>query len=73
MRGCAKAQKQYLSQSHDGKVKQYAQKFASDPERQNGLYWEVTEGQPLSPLGQLGEFEKLWRQTRGDHPPLFNG
>jgi len=69
----AKAEKQYFSQSHDGKVKQYAQKFASDPDKQNGLYWAVTEGQPLSPLGQLGEFGKVVAANTGDHPPLFNG
>lgn len=32
-------------------VKLYAQKFASDPGKQNGLYWEVAAGKPQSPMG----------------------
>lgn len=48
------AQADYYSQTHDGaKVKQYAQKFASDDDKQNGLYWAVTGIQPESPLGPL--------------------
>ncbi len=70
----ANAQKQYLSRSHDGdKVKQYAQKFASDPGKHNGLYWPATEGQAASPLGQLGDFGKVVASNTGDHPPLFKG
>jgi hypothetical protein len=46
------AQAQYLSQRHDG-VKQYAQRFVSDNEKQNGLYWKAADGQPASPLGPL--------------------
>jgi hypothetical protein len=53
------AQKQYLSQTHDGdKVRQYAQKFASTAGQQDGLYWAVPEGRPPSPLGLLGDFAK---------------
>lgn len=48
----ADAQAQYFAQKHDG-VKQYAQKFISDPGKQNGLYWESPEGQPRSPVGPL--------------------
>jgi hypothetical protein len=51
----AQAQAQYFSQHHDG-VKQYAQKFISDPDKQNGLYWVSAEGQPKSPLGPLVAF-----------------
>jgi len=51
----ADAQKEYFSRSHDG-VKQYAQKFISDPGKQNGLYWESPAGQPRSPLGPLVAF-----------------
>jgi len=50
----ADAQDEYFSQTHDGdSVKQYAQKFASDPGKQNGLYWKAAEGQPESPVGPL--------------------
>ena len=48
----ADAQRQYVSQAHDG-VKQYAQKFISDEGKQNGLYWPSPAGQPRSPLGPL--------------------
>ncbi|HME31357.1 MAG TPA: DUF2950 domain-containing protein [Terriglobales bacterium] len=51
----ADAQAEYFSQKHDG-VKQYAQKFISDPGKQNGLYWESAEGQPRSPVGPLVAF-----------------
>jgi hypothetical protein len=71
----ADAQKQYFNQIHDGdKVKQYAQKFVSDAGKQNGLYWPVSEGQPMSPLGPLGEFAKALGYTNpGDKPQPFNG
>lgn len=53
----ASAQAQYFSQSHDGvSLKQYAQKFISDPGRHNGLYWESAPGQPQSPLGPMAAF-----------------
>ena len=51
----ADAQADYFSQKHDG-VKQFAQKFISDPGKQNGLYWESAEGQPRSPVGPLVAF-----------------
>jgi Protein of unknown function (DUF2950) len=31
----------------------YAQRFRSEPGKQNGLYWEVAEGEPASPAGPL--------------------
>jgi hypothetical protein len=37
------------------------------------LYWPVTEGQPESPLGQLGDFAKALASNAGDQPPLFKG
>ena len=50
----ADAQDEYFSQTHDGdSVKQYAQKFASDPGKQNGLYWKTAEGETESPVGPL--------------------
>ena len=51
----ADAQAQYSSQKHGG-VKQYAQKFISDPGQQNGLYWAAPQGSPRSPLGPLVAF-----------------
>ncbi len=53
----ADAQHQYYSQVHDGATaRQYAQKFISDPGKQNGLYWKSADGQPESPLGPLAAF-----------------
>lgn len=50
----ADAEDEYYSQLHDGNtVAQYAQKFVSDPGKQNGLYWKPAEGAPESPLGPL--------------------
>lgn len=61
------AQDQYF-ETH---AKQYAQKFVSDPGQQNGLYWEVAPGQPLSPLGSLAEMAKALGYS--DKPQTFNG
>ena len=69
----AASEKQYFTQTHDGgTVKQYAQKFVSDPGKQNGLYWLATEGRS-SPLDELGDFGKSLASNTGDQPPLFNG
>jgi len=51
----ADSQAKYFAQKHGG-VKQYAQKFISDPGQQNGLYWESPQGAPRSPLGPLVAF-----------------
>lgn len=65
----AVAEDQYFN-----KAKQYAQKFASDQDRQNGLYWPAAEGQAKSPLGPLGDFAKALGYTNaGDKPQPFNG
>ena len=63
------AEGQYFS-----KARQYAEQFASDQGKQNGLYWPVAEGQPASPLGPLGDFAKaLGYPNAGDKPQPFNG
>jgi len=50
----ADAQAQYFAQPHNGAAaKQYAVKFISDPDKQNGLYWKPADGQAASPLGPL--------------------
>ena len=51
------AQAEYFSQRHpDGNVRQFAPKFISDTGKENGLYWESSDGQPKSPLGPLVAF-----------------
>lgn len=48
------AEHEYFNQQHDGDTtKQFAQKFLSDPGKQNGLYWKTAAGQPESPIGPL--------------------
>ena len=48
------AQKQYAATSHDHvPAGTYAQRFRSEPGAQNGLYWEVKEGESPSPAGSL--------------------
>ena len=48
------AQREYAMMDLDGDgLPVYAEKFASDPGKKNGLYWETKEGEEPSPLGQL--------------------
>lgn len=49
----ADAQTEYFKTAHDGKAKQYAQRFTSSEGKQDGLYWKVAEGEAESPLGPL--------------------
>ena len=46
------AQAEYYTQKHGG-VKQYAQKFVSDPGQEDGTVLAEVSGQPRSPLGPL--------------------
>jgi hypothetical protein len=67
------AQSQYFSGKHGG-VKQYAQKFISDPGQQNGLYWDSPQGSPRSPLGPLVAFATAegYKVQPNQHQP-YNG
>jgi outer membrane murein-binding lipoprotein Lpp len=48
------AQKEYASRDRVGDgVIQYAQRIVSHPGSKDGLYWEVSPGEELSPLGPL--------------------
>jgi len=71
----ADAEAKYCSQTHDGgAVKQYSPKFVSDNGTQDGLYWEVAEGQAPSPLGQLADLaESLGYTNSGEKAQPFNG
>jgi Protein of unknown function (DUF2950) len=66
------AQHQYFSQRHDG-VNQYAQKFISDPGRENGLYWPEVQGQPRSPLGPLVAYatSEGYKAQADKHQPFY--
>jgi len=47
------AERDYYSQPRDGRVQQYAQVLVSDGRQHNGLFWEVSAGEPESPIGPL--------------------
>jgi Protein of unknown function (DUF2950) len=48
------AEKEYNAKPHDGdSTNQYAQKFFSDPDKHNGLYWTAASGDEQSPIGPL--------------------
>lgn len=48
------AQNEYFQADRDGDdVLEYAQAFRSSQGSHNGLYWNVAEGEPLSPIGQF--------------------
>jgi hypothetical protein len=48
------AQREYAAADYSGDGwREYAQKFASDPGRRNGLFWHPGPGIPESPLGEL--------------------
>jgi hypothetical protein len=48
------AEKEYYAQPHDGgSANQYAEKFFSDADKHNGLYWKTAAGEPESPIGPL--------------------
>ena len=52
MRGFVEAQEEYAAAGHDGAERGvYARVLRSDPGKQNGLYWEVADGEPPSPAG----------------------
>ena len=49
----ANAEELYHQSTH-----QYTDTIISTPGKQDGLYWEVAEGQTPSPLGRLNQFAK---------------
>jgi hypothetical protein len=70
------AQQLYARDGHDGvPAGVYATRFASDPGRQNGLYWPAAKGAKRSPLGDLlAEAATDGRATPGaKRPSPFHG
>ena len=49
-RAYVEAQREYATSDHDGGLKEYAQKFFSEPGKKDGLYWEPKDG-AMSPMG----------------------
>ena len=53
-KGIVAAQHDYAASAHDGQPAGfYAGRLVSEPGKQNGLYWEVREGQSESPAGPM--------------------
>ncbi|HTT19536.1 MAG TPA: DUF2950 domain-containing protein [Candidatus Sulfotelmatobacter sp.] len=69
------AQKEYAEKSHDGiPAGTYAQRFASTPGKQDGLYWQVKEGEEPSPLGELAAEAAAEGYSRSaSEPTPFHG
>ena len=71
------AQRHYAEQAHDGNpAGVHATKFASDPGKENGLYWPAKTGQKRSPLGDLvAQAAAEGRVVAGDRsqPSPFHG
>ncbi|HWZ52881.1 MAG TPA: DUF2950 domain-containing protein [Granulicella sp.] len=52
-RGFVEAQRSYASRVHDNSgINQYAQKIFSSPGRQDGLYWQNSDGSSAGPIGE---------------------
>lgn len=69
------AQQEYAGEGHDGKpAGLYAQKFASEPGKQDGLYWKTEGNEVPSPLGDLAAeaAEQGYAKEEGKRMP-FHG
>lgn len=74
-RAIADAQRDYalLDPDNNG-IHEYAQQFASDPGKRNGLYWPAVEGEKPSPLGELAAQAAAEGYHRKDQGPTpFHG
>jgi hypothetical protein len=72
-RALHQAQLDYAASAHDSNPKGlYAQRFRSSPNTQDGLYWPVADGEPMSPAGPLvADAEAAGYDTDKRHP--FHG
>jgi hypothetical protein len=71
------AQREYALKNRDrGGLLEYAQKFVSEKEKKDGLYWEAKEGEEQSPLGPLAAKaarEGYTRKKSGEKPSPYHG
>lgn len=77
MQAYVAAQLEYAEQPRDGVGIQYARRLMSREGRKDGLYWEVAEGEPESPIGPLiakaqGE-GYTGKAKRGDGQTAYHG
>src|SRR5271163_4977452 len=70
-KGIVAAQRDYAASAHDGQpAGSYAARIVSEPGKQNGLYWEVKEGEPESPAGpMLAQAASEGYDTSGNRTP----
>jgi hypothetical protein len=65
------AQREYAMKPRDKDgVRTYAEKFASDPGRQNGLFWKTAPGEEQSPLGPLAAEAFAEGYRKGQQGPV---
>lgn len=71
------AQREYASSDHDGNgVLEFARKLNSTSGKQDGLYWEVKEGEEPSPFGPLvarADCEGYGKVFKDEPPEPFHG
>lgn len=71
------AQREYALRNRDSdELLAYAQKFASDSGKKDGLYWEAKEGDEQSPLGPLvasAQEQGYTGRQSGDKPVPYHG
>ena len=71
------AQREYAILDHDGNgILEFARKLNSTPGTEDGLYWEVTEGEKASPFGPLvakADSEGYGRPFKEAAPEPFHG
>lgn len=76
-RAIVDAEREYAMKDRMGDgVLQYAQKFASDPGKKNGLYWQAKTGEEESPLGPMiaqAKQEGYKKSPSGKAPPPYHG
>jgi Protein of unknown function (DUF2950) len=71
-RALYQAQLDYAAAGHDGNpAGVYAQRFRSQPGTQNGLYWQVAEGEPESPAGPLVADADAEGYEQGTRHPFY--
>ncbi len=76
MNAYTEAQRVYACLKRQGGTSEFAQKFASSPGKQDGLYWETAKGETESPFGPLiaAASEEGYAGTLdGDSPEPFHG
>jgi hypothetical protein len=70
----ADAQREYAAVDRDGNgLLEYAQKFTSTNGKMDGLYWEVKQGENLSPLGPLVAKARNEGYKKGEKPVPYRG